>query len=39
MEILKHGSGVKVIRPESLRTRIRQEAEKISSLYQKARAK
>jgi len=33
MEILKHGSGVKVIRPESLRNRIRQEAEKISRLY------
>jgi predicted DNA-binding transcriptional regulator YafY len=33
MEILKHGSGVKVIRPESLRARIRQEAEKILSLY------
>jgi len=33
MEILKHGSGVKVIRPESLRNRIRQEAEKIGRLY------
>lgn len=33
MEILKHGSGVKVIRPASLRARIRQEAEKIISLY------
>jgi predicted DNA-binding transcriptional regulator YafY len=33
MEILKHGSGVKVIRPESLRSRIKQEAEKIIKLY------
>jgi predicted DNA-binding transcriptional regulator YafY len=33
MEILKHGSGVEVIRPESLRSRIKQEAEKIIKLY------
>ncbi len=33
MEVLKHGSGVQVIRPESLRSRIRQEAEKILKLY------
>jgi predicted DNA-binding transcriptional regulator YafY len=33
MEILKHGSGVKVIGPEALRMRIRQEAEKIAKLY------
>ena len=33
MEILKHGSGVKVIRPESLRSRIQREAEEIVRLY------
>jgi len=33
MEILKHGSGVKVIRPAVSEARIRQEAEKIISLY------
>ena len=33
MEILKHGSGVEVIRPESLRNLVRQEAEKIIRLY------
>ena len=33
MEILKHGSGVKVIRPASLRSRIQEEAEKIAGLY------
>ena len=33
MEILKHGSGVKVIRPESLRHRIMKEAEKVFRQY------
>jgi len=33
MEILKHGAGVQVVKPETLRERIRQEAEKISRLY------
>jgi len=33
MEILKHGAGVEVISPASLRTRIQEEAAKICSLY------
>jgi predicted DNA-binding transcriptional regulator YafY len=33
MEILKHGSGVKVIGPESLRRRIMREAEELVRLY------
>lgn len=33
-EILKHGSGVEVIQPESLRQLIKSEAEKISKIYQ-----
>jgi len=33
MEILKHGAGVQVVKPETLRERVRQEAEKISQLY------
>ncbi len=35
MEVLKHGSGVEVIEPESLRLLIRAEAEKILKLYNK----
>jgi len=35
MEILKHGSGVEVIEPESLRRLIEAEAEKILKLYNK----
>jgi len=33
MEILKHGSGVEVIKPKSLRDRIKEEAKKILSIY------
>jgi predicted DNA-binding transcriptional regulator YafY len=33
-EILKHGSGVEVIKPESLMQLIRSEAEKIFKIYQ-----
>lgn len=33
MEILKHGSGIQVISPKSLRDRIKSEAKKISRLY------
>jgi predicted DNA-binding transcriptional regulator YafY len=33
MEILKHGPGVEVLRPESLRKRVREEAEKIAKIY------
>jgi len=33
MEILKHGAGVEVIEPESLRLLIKSEAEKIAELY------
>lgn len=33
MEILKHGSGVEVVSPASLRLRIREEAAKICTLY------
>jgi predicted DNA-binding transcriptional regulator YafY len=33
-EILKHGSGVEVIKPESLRQLIKEEAEKIIKIYQ-----
>jgi predicted DNA-binding transcriptional regulator YafY len=35
MEVLKHGSGVEVIEPESLRRLIEAEAEKILKLYNK----
>lgn len=34
MEILKHGAGVEVIKPDSLRLRILEEAAKICKLYQ-----
>lgn len=34
MEILKHGSGVEVIRPKALREMVRTEAEKTHKLYQ-----
>ena len=33
MEILKHGSGVEVIRPKALRDLIREEAKKIAGIY------
>ena len=33
MEILKHGSGVEVIKPEALRKRIKEEAKKILDVY------
>lgn len=33
MEILKHGSGVEVVKPESLREMIKAEADKIAKIY------
>jgi len=33
MEILKHGSGVEVIRPKALRELIREEARRIIRIY------
>jgi predicted DNA-binding transcriptional regulator YafY len=33
MEILKHGSGVEVIRPKALRELIRGESKKIARIY------
>jgi predicted DNA-binding transcriptional regulator YafY len=35
MEILKHGSGVEVIKPKELREMVKKEARKISRLYEK----
>jgi predicted DNA-binding transcriptional regulator YafY len=34
MEILKHGSGVEVIKPKELREMVKTEAEKIGRLYE-----
>jgi predicted DNA-binding transcriptional regulator YafY len=36
MEILRHGAGVEVIKPETLRKRIRREAEKIAARYEQS---